>query len=243
MLYLIGLGLNSETDMTLNAVEALKKCHTVYIEMYTNLWHGDMKRLEKITGKKIIILERESVENNSIVNEAKSKKIALLVPGDPLSATTHMELVMEARRKKVGISIMHAASIYTAIAETGLQLYKFGRSTTLVFPEKNFNPASPYDVIKENKSRGLHTLVLLDVKAHEKRYMRIRNALENMINFGFDKNQKVIACCKLGSTEGIIRYGKISELMVIKELDKVPAAIIVPGELNFKEEEALELWK
>ncbi len=243
MLYLIGLGLNDEKDLSLNSIETLKKCHSVYAEMYTNVWHGDLKRLEKIIGKKIILMERESVENNSVLNSAKNKKVALLIPGDPLSATTHIELVMEARRKCIRISIIHAASVYTAIAETGLQLYKFGRSTTLVFPQKNFDPKSPYDVIRQNKSRGLHTLVLLDVNRSENKYMKIKDAIENMVRSGFSDSEKIIACCRLGSDRGAIRYGKMKDLANRKELDKVPAAIIVPGELNFKEEEALELWK
>jgi diphthine synthase len=242
MLYLIGLGLNDEKDLSLNAIETLKKCDKVCMEMYTNVWHGSMKKLEKLIGKKIIVLERGAVENNSILDE-KSKKIALLIPGDPLSATTHVELVMEARRRGVRISIVHSASIYTAIAETGLQLYKFGRSTTLVTPRKNFNPSSPYEVIAENKKRGLHTLVLLDVNREEKRYMKIKDAIENMIKFSFDPGEKIIACCRLGSSRGVIKYGPMEKLMKDKELDAVPAAIIVPGELNFKEEEALELWK
>jgi diphthine synthase len=243
MLYLIGLGLNDEKDLSLNAIESMKKCQKIYAEMYTNVWHGDVKKLEKLIGKKIILLERENVENNVIAEEARNKKITLLIPGDPLSATTHMELIMEARRKKIGISIIHSSSIYTAIAETGLHLYKFGRSTTLVMPRENFNPHSPYDVIKENKKRGLHTLVLLDVNRAENIYMKIKDAIENIIKFGFSENDKIIACCRLGSQKAVIRYGSLKELVKMKDLDKIPATIIVPGDLNFKEEEALQLWE
>ncbi|MBI3190257.1 diphthine synthase [archaeon] len=243
MLYLIGLGLNNEKDLSLNAVETLKKCSSVYAEVYTNVWHGDIKKLEKLIGKKIAVLERSSVENNSVLDDGKSKKVALLIPGDPLSATTHIELIMEARRRGIRISIIHSASIYTAIAETGLQLYKFGRSTTLVMPQKNFNPSSPYEIIAENKKRGLHTLVLLDVNREEKKYMKIKDAVENMIKFGFDPKEKIIACCRLGSPKGVIKYGVMQEISKDKELDSVPAVIIFPGELNFKEEEMLELWK
>jgi len=37
MLYIIGLGLGDEQDITLKGLEAVKKCHKVYMEAYTSL--------------------------------------------------------------------------------------------------------------------------------------------------------------------------------------------------------------
>lgn len=37
MLYVIGLGLGDEKDITLKGLEAVKKCEKVYIEAYTSL--------------------------------------------------------------------------------------------------------------------------------------------------------------------------------------------------------------
>jgi hypothetical protein len=37
MLYLIGLGLGDEKDITLRGLEAVKKCEKVYMEAYTSL--------------------------------------------------------------------------------------------------------------------------------------------------------------------------------------------------------------
>lgn len=37
MLYIIGLGLGDEKDITLRGLEAVKRCHKVYIEAYTSL--------------------------------------------------------------------------------------------------------------------------------------------------------------------------------------------------------------
>ena len=56
MLYLIGLGLNDENDLSLKAINAMKKCSSVYCEMYTGKWYGDLKKLEAMTGKPIQIL-------------------------------------------------------------------------------------------------------------------------------------------------------------------------------------------
>lgn len=37
MLYIIGLGLGDEKDITLKGLEAVKKCSQVYMEAYTSL--------------------------------------------------------------------------------------------------------------------------------------------------------------------------------------------------------------
>ena len=59
------------------------------------------------------------------------------------------------------------ASILSAIGATGLQLYHFGQTVSMVFFTDNWRPSSFYDRIKENRSIGLHTLVLLDIKVKE----------------------------------------------------------------------------
>jgi len=37
MLYLIGLGLSDETDITVKGLEIVKKCSRVYLEAYTSI--------------------------------------------------------------------------------------------------------------------------------------------------------------------------------------------------------------
>ena len=240
MLYLIGLGLHDEEDLSLKAIIAMKKCNSVFCELYTSRWHGDLNKIENIIRKKIEILSREKVESNFFVNESKSKDIALLVPGDPLTATTHIELMIEARKQGIDFQVIHSSSIYTAIAESGLMLYKFGRTTTLAYPEKGYEPKSPYEIIKENKKVGMHTLVLLDIK--ENKNMTIKEGLELLSkNKAVDNNEKIVACCELGSENQVIRYDSASNLTENKELEKIPAVLIIPGKLNFKEEEALTL--
>lgn len=243
MLYLVGLGLWDESDISLRAVAAMKACDVVYVEFYTNKWSGDIKRLEELAGKKVTVLKRIEVEDERISDEAKNKNVALLVPGDPIVATTHVQLMIDAKQKNVDVKVIHSSSIYTSVAETGLQLYKFGRTTTLTFIEKSFKPNSPYETILQNRKAGLHTLVLLDVK-EDSRYMTIKDGIEVLLETGelLDENTKIIACCRLGGDQKI-KYGTMKDLAGDKELGGTPAVILIPGRLHFKEEEALKMYE
>ena len=243
MLYLIGLGLWDENDLSLRAVDVMKKCDEIYAEFYTNKWLGNMQKLEELAGKKIKILKRTDVEDEMLTDKAKNNNIALLVPGDPLVATTHVQIMIDAKQKNVSTQVIHSSSIYTAVAETGLQLYKFGRTTTLTFIEKSFKPSSPYEVILENRKAGLHTLVLLDVK-EEGRYMTIKDGIEVLIETGelLDMNTNIVACCQLGGNQKI-KYGTMEKLAGDSDLESTPAVIIIPGRLHFKEEEALGIYQ
>lgn len=240
MLYIIGLGL-SDGDMSLNALEAMKRCDALYCELYTSHWMGDVDRLSKVIGKKIVILDREKVESDFLANEAKNKYVALLIPGDPLTATTHMQLIMDARKAGVQTEVIHAASIYTAVAESGLQLYKFGRATTLAMPKKNYFPESPYDVIADNQKLGLHTLVILDIPMTATKGIEVLMELEKRKKKDVIKG-KLVACCRLGTKDSVIRYDSPETLIKDISLNILPSVLLIPGKLHFKEEEALELW-
>jgi len=242
MLYLIGLGLWDEEDVSVRALAAIKKCDSVYAEFYTNKWTGDMKKIENITGKSVTTIKRQDVESERLTDEARHKDVALLIPGDPLSATTHIQLMIDAKEKGIDCRVVHSSSIYTSVAETGLQLYKFGRATTLVFLDESFNPSSQYEVIMENRKAGLHTLVLLDIR-EDNRYMTVRDGIDVLMKVGIlDGDTKIIACCQIGSKDQKIRYGTMKQLAK-EPLEGTPAVIIVPGRLHFKEEEALGMYE
>lgn len=241
MLFLVGLGLWDEKDISLRGIEAIKSCKKVYCELYTAGWKGNMKEIENMTGKKIKVIGREQVESDFLVKEAMDSTVALLVPGDPLAATTHFQLIADAKENGIETRVVHASSIYSAVAETGLSIYKFGRTTTLAAPEKNYMPESPYDAILENRKRGLHTLVLLDTKG---KGMKIREAIE--ILEGIDEKRKggvlrgvIVAAAKMGSGAAVIAAGGKSEIRKIGNT----GILAIPGLLNANEKEALELWK
>lgn len=109
------------------------------------------------------------VESNSdeILRGAQTEDVAFLVVGDPFGATTHTDLVLRARELSIPVATVPNASILSGIGAAGLQLYNFGQTVSMVFFTDNWRPASFYDRIKENRSIGLHTLVLLDIKVKE----------------------------------------------------------------------------
>ena len=125
MLYLIGLGLN-EMSVSKEAILTIQKCKKVYLENYTVNFPYFKQQLEETIGKKIIEADREKVENLEIVDEAKKLDVALLVYGSPLTATTHISLIQEAKAIGVKYRVLFNSSVFDAIGETGLQLYKFG---------------------------------------------------------------------------------------------------------------------
>jgi diphthine synthase len=247
MLYLVGLGLHDEKDITLKGVEAAKNADIAYIEFYTSPWRGSLKELEKTIGKKIGKLQRSDLEEHSkkLIEEAKKKDVAVLVPGDPLVATTHSSLITEARKEKIKVAIIHSSSIFSAIAETGLQIYKFGKTATIAYPEKNFFPKAPYDVLAENQKIGAHTLFLLDVKAVENRYMTVTEAIDLLLQLEekeakgvFTKETQCVGVARLGG-DTMIKSGAAKELMKIN-FGPPPHVLIVPGKLHFAEEEYLK---
>ena len=235
--YLIGLGLN-EKSMSVEAVETLKECDKVYLENYTVDFPYKLEKLEKFLGKEVISLAREKVESEEILNQAKKQKIALLVYGNPLSATTHISLILACKKKKISYKIIHSESILTAIAETGLQLYKFGKTASMPKFQKNFEPDSWYDLVLQNERIKAHTLLLTDIG------LTTKEAISQLRKVCDKRNiciEKIIICSQLGTHKSKIFYDSLENLE--KRKIEVPFCIIIPSELHFVEKEALELLR
>ena len=119
MLSIIGLGLDIG-DISLKGLDAIKEADSVLIEIYTlPLPSGYIEMLEKETGKKITKIDRKALEEEvgETVAPSAVSDIALLVPGDPLVATTHHIIIAAARNAGAEIRIIHSASIFTASAK------------------------------------------------------------------------------------------------------------------------------
>src|SRR2546427_349512 len=126
----------------------------VFAEFYTSALRGaSIEAVEKLIDRQIRRLSRKEVEDGQVLlAAAASGTVAFLVPGDPMSATTHVDLRLRAEAAKIRTRIVHGVSILTAAAGAlGLQSYKFGRTTTVPFPAPGFAPTSPVEAILENR--------------------------------------------------------------------------------------------
>ena len=233
MLILAGTGINF--DLTNSCIEELKKCSEVFIETYTNLIsQEEIKKMEQLIGKKIQILTRDQVESSYLIEKAKNSDICLLASGDPLTATTHIILLIEAKEKSVKTKVFHNSSIYSAAAgKSGLQIYRFGKTATLVNPRPNYKPTSSLEIIRENISRNIHSLVLLDT---EPKPMEARVALELLNEF-----EQAIVLSRIGLIDEKISFGKVNDL-ITQELGSAPFTIIIPAKLHPIEEEFLRFY-
>lgn len=250
-LYLIGLGLFDAKDITLRGLETVKKCQTVFLETYTSKLNCSKETLEKLYGKTIIEADRNLVEKESakILEPAKTSNVALLIIGEVFSATTHASLMIDAKKMGVRVKVIPNASVLTAVGIVGLELYKYGPVTSLPYPEPGYESKTAYDVIARNKEQGWHTLILLDIKADQKRYMSVNEAVEILLEIdkkegkkAFEPTTAVVGCARLGSSQPMIRYGMAQQLL--KENFGEPLhCLIVPGKLHFVEEEMLQEWR
>lgn len=233
MLYLIGLGLNSDS-ISRQGLESIKKCKKIYLENYTVKFPYTSKVLEKIINKKILHVDRKFIESMKIIEESKKENVALLVYGSPLTATTHIVLVQEAKNKKVRCKIVYNASVLDAVAETGLQLYKFGKVSSIPKWTKNFRPTSYIENIKQNISIKAHSLILIDIGLEFEEALK---QLTEAMNKNHIEINKIIVCSKLGTDKSRIFYGKV-DILLHKKI-KAPFCFVIPGKMHFVEEEVL----
>lgn len=234
---LIGLGLTKKS-ITLEAKEAIKKSKEVYLEGYTVDFPYTSQELEKEIQKKITPLNRENVEDESILKKAKNNNISLLVYGDSLSATTHTQLILSCKKKKIKYKVYHNASILNAIAQTGLQLYKFGKTASMPQWRKNYTPTSFLNYYKENKSISAHTLLLTDIG------LELKEAIEQLqeaIKKEKCDIEKIIVLSNAGLENQKIYYDTLEKLKKINV--RKPYCIIIPEKLHFIEQEALDEFK
>lgn len=244
----VGLGLDNEMGISLNGLEEIKSSKNVFIELYTNLMPNfSVNNLELISGKKIQILSRQDLEENQgeiILNSARKGKTVFLVPGDPLIATTHISLRLEAQKRKIVNRVVHGVSIISAIiGQSGLQNYKFGKTVTIPLPENS--SATPYNVIRTNKENGLHTLCLLDINSKTQQFLSINKALRLLLDTEKKRRKKivnmntiVIGVARIGSESQLVKAGYIEDLLEF-DFGDPPQSLIFPGKLHFIETETL----
>lgn len=264
MFYVVGLGLGDVKDITVKGLEIVKKCDRVYLEAYTSILIDDMiDKMKSFYAKDIIIADRDLVEqgSDSILENADSQDVALLVVGDPYGATTHTDLVLRARQMNIPTQVIHNASIMNAVGCTGLQLYNFGETVSIPFWTDSWKPDSFYDKIVENKTRGLHTLCLLDIQVKEPtlesltkktrqylppRFMSVSQAAEQLVEISKNKlglcnEDLVVGLARVGSeTQSIVPTSLVN--MITTDMGKPLHSLIVVGKLHPVESEFLSQY-
>ena len=249
-LIFIGLGLYDEKDISVRGLEELKEADTVFAEFYTSLMPGlSIRKLEEMIGKEVKVVSRrvlEEEEGQMIFEAAEKGKAVFLVQGDPMIATTHVDLRISAEKRGIKTRVVHGASAVSAVRGiSGLQNYKYGKSVTVPFSEEGFVSETPYNIIRENKKMGLHTMCYLDIKAEEKRYLTVNEALQTLLELEKQKKEQVatsitvvIGVARAGSPEPIVKAGYLEDV-IVHDFGAPPHTLIFPGKLHFMEAEAL----
>ncbi|KAJ3165927.1 diphthine synthase [Geranomyces variabilis] len=271
VLYIIGLGLSDEKDITVKGLEAVKSCERVYLEAYTSILTVGKERLEAFYGKEVVIADREMVEQEAdvILKDAATVNVAFLVVGDPFGATTHTDLVHRATELSIPVVPIHNASIMNAVGCCGLQLYNYGQTVSIVFFTETWKPDSFYDKIAMNSRIELHTLCLLDIKVKEQsienlargrkiyeppRYMSINTAVSQLLEIAdaraASEPDAVPAYTKHSIAVGLARVGCYDQKVVagtLAELEKVDFggplhSLVLAGRMHFLEAEVVRAF-
>jgi diphthine synthase len=244
MLTFIGLGLYDKNDVSEKGLACIRNADHVFLEIYTSrLMGSSYDELEKLYKKPIHLLGRSDVEQHpeDLLTKAECSHVVFLCAGDPMVSTTHADLRMRAAERRIPTAIIHGASISSAVSGlSGLQNYRFGKSCSVPFPQKNWFPTTSIDVIAQNLSLRLHTLVYLDIK--DERYMTVNEAIDLLEQMTAEKKIHIplyVGIARAGSDDPFVRAGSAGTL---KSVDFGPPLhiLIIPAELHDMEKSYLE---
>lgn len=245
MIKLIGLGMYGEVPGSLDL-----SGFEIYVENYTFLVNEELIRdIERATRKTVKIATRSMLEEgvSDFVSMAVDRDIALFVGGDPLIATTHKIIYLEALSKNVRFEVYHSSSVFTyAIGESGLDFYRFGAVCTVAAWRDNYKPLAFYDKMYNNIRLGLHTLLLLDYNSESGKSLNMRDAIdilkkaEDSRKLGFiNDDTKIVLMLDLGTKAQRVIFDSVSK--IYSDLPSYSmGCIIIPGPLTGLEREILE---
>jgi diphthine synthase len=247
-LWFVGLGLSDERGLSELGREALTRASELFAEEYTaTAPPGTLERLARALGRPVTRLDRSLLESERPILEAldRSGTVALLVVGDPFAATTHVALRLAAERAGHRWRYVPAASILTAAAGfLGLMHYRFGRTVSLPLPAPGFAPASPLEQIDGNRTRGLHTLLLLDLRPDEGRYLTAGEGLRLLRERDPDgallpRGVPVAVVARVGREDADAWFGSLESLRAVEFGPPLHAVVVPAPELHFEEAAAI----
>jgi diphthine synthase len=246
LLKLVGLGLGSPDYFTKAALRELERSDVVYLDTYTGfLEERAISELRALLGERLVLAQRRDLEEGSrrLVELAGKEEVSVAVPGDPLIATTHSSLIVEAVKRGVKWRVVHGVSVLSAaISRSGLSAYRFGRTVTVPKKAGREEYEAIYNTIASNVELGLHTLVLLDTADGG---LRAQEALRSLLDVESSKGSNlletspVLAMARIGLEDEAVFCGRAGDVLS-SDLPPPPHVLIVPGKLHFAEREFLE---
>lgn len=138
-------------------------------------------------------------------------------------------------------------------------VYRFGEIVSLPFFTEKWRPYSFYEKVKNNREKGLHTLVLLDIKVKEPteeslargknlvylppRFMRTHQAADQLLEAEknlkqgvYDENTPCIGLVRVGTSTQQIVSGTMADFLNF-DLGEPLHSFIICGEMHHIEEE------
>ena len=261
-LWLIGIGPGDLGHMTERAKSIARGCSKRYLEGYTAVLPKDQEDLLENEVGSWERLMRPSVEDpGSLLEEARKEAVALLVVGDPMQATTHIDLEARCMEEDVGFEVVPGMSATSlAVSLSGLQSYKFGRQVTLPYPYGDYLATSPLEMIWSNRSNGLHTLVLLDldptgmgfdlptpmsptqaVSILERMAQRVSEEGSGLEMEGDIREWDGILLSDVGTSKQVVSSGTLGELSIIE--GGYVHTLIIPSNMSDNEMDAFRRRK
>jgi diphthine synthase len=251
-LWLIGLGPGDLQQMTVAALDAARDADHRFLEGYTALLPpNELENMEAVIGPWEMRMRSAVEEPGDLLSLAQSSKVALLVVGDPLQATTHVDLELRCDELGIPCHVLHGISITTIVTgAVGLQSYRFGRQCTFAYPYGEYLPTSPLEIILANRERDLHTLALLDLDPSgmgegRQEPMTPETAVDVLRQMAQKLKIEIeewdlVLCSDMGTEDARISVGSPTEISDIKE-GRIHC-LLVPANLHDVEAAALARW-
>jgi len=232
---LAGAGLRCE-HLNERVKRAILEAEEVWVDTYTSPFPGGLLNCVKGVREDALEADRSVLEGPFRF----SKSVTLVVPGDPMAATAHSALLLEARRRGYSVQIIsNVSALQAARSKSGLSQYRFGKVVTLMYPKEGISfTESVYNVIKDNDSMNLHTIVLLETGYG--RDMTVPEAARLLCEYEELCDRRAIAMARLCWDDETIKVAKLRELAE-SDLGGPPHLLVFPSpKLHPIEEEFIE---
>ncbi|HWP78768.1 MAG TPA: diphthine synthase [Candidatus Nitrosotenuis sp.] len=242
----MGLGIGGVDSLSDKTRKIIGSSDIVYLEQFTSpMSEEETNKIKNLVDGEFKIAPRWLVEDGKeILQNAKTKNVALLSFGDPYIATTHIELRTRAISEKIQTATIHASSAVTSlIGECGLHYYKVGKTVTIM---SGIPSTSAYYTIYDNLRVGNHTVILLEYNQDKNFFLEPKDALQSLLDAEKEQTRKVISestyaiiASRIGTGNQKITAGNIGSLFRV-DFGAPPHSIVIPGTLHFTESDALK---